>query len=149
MKYIQIKSVFVTALFMLLFSTGCNKILDEQPRSIYEPGFFKTEKGVLGGITSQYAHLRFIFGQPYYYNTLETGTDKYTWAQSADQNFKDMDLSGVGNITAASSRSDALWGTAFSANINTAGGIRDASAVGISAPLIAEARFFRAFDSSC
>ena len=71
MKYIQIKSVFVIALFMLLFSTGCNKILDEQPRSIYEPGFFKTEKGVLGGITSQYAHLRFIFGQPYYYNTLE------------------------------------------------------------------------------
>ncbi|HQV59884.1 MAG: RagB/SusD family nutrient uptake outer membrane protein [Chitinophagaceae bacterium] len=146
MKYIQIKSVFVTALFMLLFSTGCNKILDEQPRSIYEPGFFKTEKGVLGGITSQYAHLRFIFGQPYYYNTLETGTDEYTWAQSADQNFKDMDLSGVGNITAASSRSDALWGTAFS-NINTASGIiENASAVGISAPLIAEARFFRAFD---
>lgn len=146
MKYIQIKSVFVTALFMLLFSTGCNKILEEQPRSIYEPGFFKTEKGVLGGITSQYAHLRFIYGQPYYYNTLETGTDEYTWAQSADQNFKDMDLTGVGNITPASSRSDALWGTAFS-NINTASGIiENASAVGISAPLIAEARFFRAFD---
>lgn len=146
MKYIQIKSVFVTALFMLLFSTGCNKILEEQPRSIYEPGFFKTEKGVLGGITSQYAHLRFIYGQPYYYNTLETGTDEYTYAQSADQNFKDMDLTGVGNITPASSRSDALWGTAFS-NINTASGIiENASAVGISAPLIAEARFFRAFD---
>ncbi|MBL7708964.1 MAG: RagB/SusD family nutrient uptake outer membrane protein [Chitinophagaceae bacterium] len=145
MKHIQIKSAIVSALFILL-APGCNKILDEQPRSIYEPGFFKTEKGVLGGITSQYAHLRFIFGQPYYYNTLETGTDEYTWAQSADANFKDMDLTGVGNITAASSRSDALWGTAFS-NINTASGIiENASAVGISAPLIAEARFFRAFD---
>jgi hypothetical protein len=145
MKHIQIKSAIVSALFILL-APGCKKILDEQPRSIYEPGFFKTEKGVLGGITSQYAHLRFIFGQPYYYNTLETGTDEYTWAQSADANFKDMDLTGVGNITAASSRSDALWGTAFS-NINTASGIiENASAVGISAPLIAEARFFRAFD---
>jgi hypothetical protein len=145
MKHIQIKSAIASALF-ILFSSGCNKILDEQPRSFYEPGFFKTEKGVLGGITSQYAHLRFIFGQPYYYNSLETGTDEYTWAQSADQNFKDMDLTSVGNITAASSRSDVLWGAAFS-NINTASGIiENASAVGISAALIAEARFFRAFD---
>src|SRR6185369_6658046 len=145
MKHIKIKSVVVFTLSALLFS-GCKKILDEQPRSIYTPEFFKTEKGVLGGITSQYAHLRFIFGQPYYYNSLETGTDEYTWGQSADQNFKDLDMSGVGSITASSSRSDVLWGTAFS-NINTASGIiENAAAVGISPALIAEARFFRAFD---
>jgi hypothetical protein len=146
MKHIQIRSFIVTVLFVLLFS-GCSKILEEQPRSIYTPEFFKTEKGVLGGITSQYAHLRFIYGQPYYYNTLETGTDEYTYAQSADANFKDMDLSGVGSITPTSSRSDALWGTAFS-NINTASGIiENAGAVGtIPISLIAEARFFRAFD---
>lgn len=145
MKHIQIKSAATLALFLLL-SSGCNKILEEKPRSIYEPGFFKTEKGVLGGITSQYAHLRFIYGQPYYYNSLETGTDEYTWAQSADGNFKDMDYSGVGVVNAASSRSDVLWGAAFS-NINTANGIiENASSVGISEALIAEARFFRAFD---
>lgn len=146
MKQMHIKTVLITAVFLLTFS-GCKKILEEKPRSIYEPGFFKTEKGVLGGITSQYAHLRFIYGQPYYYNTLETGTDEYTYAQSADANFKDADLSGVGNLTPASSRSDALWGTAFS-NINTASGIiENAGAVGtISNALIAEARFFRAFD---
>jgi starch-binding outer membrane protein, SusD/RagB family len=146
MKHILIKSVFVSTLLILL-SSGCKKILDEEPRSIYTPEFFKTEKGVLGGISSQYAHLRFIYGQPYYYNTLETGTDEYTYAQSADANFRDMDLSGVGQITPASSRSDALWGIAFS-NINTASGIiENAGAVGtISAALIAEARFFRAFD---
>jgi starch-binding outer membrane protein, SusD/RagB family len=101
---------------------------------------------VLGGITSQYAHLRSIYGQPYYYNTLETGTDEYTWGQSADQNFKDMDYTGVGNVTAASSRSDALWGVAFS-NINTAAGIiENGASVGIAPALVAEARFFRAFD---
>jgi hypothetical protein len=146
MKHIQIKSAAVAVLLMLA-SSGCKKILEEQPRSFYEPGFFKTERGVQGGITSQYAHLRYIFGQPYYYNTLETGTDEYTWAQSADANFKDMDYSGVGNVTASSSRSDALWGIAFS-NINTASGIiENAGAVGtIPASLIAEARFFRAFD---
>jgi len=146
MKHLLIKSLIVSACFLLLFS-GCSKILEEQPRSFYEPGFFKTEKGVLGGITSQYAHLRFIYGQPYYYNSLETGTDEYTWAQSADANFKDADLSGVGNLTAASSRSDALWGTAFS-NINTASGIiENAAAVSTITPaIVAEARFFRAFD---
>src|SRR5262245_625603 len=129
MKHIQIKFVLLTAMFMVLFS-GCKKILEEKPRSIYTPEFFKTEKGVLGGITSQYAHLRFIYGQPYYYNSLETGTDEYTYAQSADANFKDMDLSGVGSITPASSRSDVLWGVAFS-NINTASGIiENAAAVG-------------------
>lgn len=146
MKHIPIKSLIAAALFMAI-APGCNKILEEEPRSIYTPDFFKTEKGVLGGITSQYAHLRFIYGQPYYYNSLETGTDEYTWAQSADGNFKDADLSGVGNLNAASSRSDALWGTAFS-NINTASGIiENAEAVKtIPASLIAEARFFRAFD---
>ena len=146
MKLINRKSILLTAMAVLVLTGGCKKILDEQPRSFYEPGFFKTEKGVLGGITSQYAHLRFIYGQPYYYNTLETGTDEYTWGQSADQNFKDMDYTGVGNVTAASSRSDALWGVAFS-NINTASGIiENAASVGISPALVAEARFFRAFD---
>ena len=145
MKYFNIKSVLAVVM-LILVSSGCKKILDEQPRSTYTPDFFKTEKGILGGITSQYAHLRFIYGQPYYYNTLETGTDEYTWGQSADANFKDMDYTGVGQVTSASSRSDALWGTAFS-NINTASGIIENGAlVGISPALIAEARFFRAFD---
>ena len=111
MRNIQFKYLFITVFILVL--SGCKKILEEQPRSFYEPGFFKTERGVLGGITSQYAHLRFIYGQPYYYNALETGTDEYTWGQSADGNHKDMDLSGVGNLTATSSRSDVLWGTAF------------------------------------
>ena len=146
MKLINRKSVLLTMMAVLALTGGCKKILDEQPRSFYEPGFFKTEKGVLGGITSQYAHLRFIYGQPYFYNTLETGTDEYTWGHMADQNFKDMDYTGVGNVTAASSRSDALWGIAFS-NINTASGIiENAASVGIAPALVAEARFFRAFD---
>lgn len=147
MKRIQINFFTGSAMAMLmLFSAGCSKILEEQPRSIYEPGFFKTEKGVLGGLTSQYAHLRYIYGQAYYYNTGETGTDEVTWAQSADENFKVMDVSNQGVITPANSRADVLWGAAFS-NINTASGIiENAAVVGISNALIAEAKFFRAFD---
>lgn len=135
-----------TVIMAILFITSCSDILNEQPRSIYDPGFFKTETGVMGGLTSMYAHLRYIYGQAYYYNSCLTGTDEVTYAQSADGNFKDADLSGVGQLTASTSRSDALWGTAF-ANINTASGIiENAAEVGISDALIAEARFFRAFD---
>lgn len=145
MKRIHSIPVFVLTLLIVSFS-GCQKILEEKPRSIYTPEFFKTQQGVLGGITSLYGHLRIIYGQPYYYNTLETGTDEYTWGQSADANFKDMDMTGVGSITPSSSRSDALWQPCFS-NINTASGIiENAAAVNLSNALIAEARFFRAFD---
>ena len=138
--------VLGTTALALLFATSCSDILDEQPRSIYEPTFFQTEKGVEGGITSMYAHLRYIYGQAYYYNSCLTGTDEATYAQSADGNFKDADLSGVGSLTASSSRSDVLWGTAFS-NINTANGVlENGSKVGVSEALLAEAHFFRGMD---
>ncbi len=146
MKHIQVRTFIASALLML-FSAGCSKILDEQPRSIYEPGFFKTESGVRAGITSLYSHLRYIYGNGYYNNTCEVGTDEATWGESADGNFKVMDASGQGNIDATSSRSDIIWGLGFS-TINTASGIiENAAAVGtIPASLVAEARFFRAFD---
>ena len=138
--------VLGTTALALIFATSCSDILDEQPRSIYEPTFFQTERGVEGCITSMYAHLRYIYGQAYYYNSCLTGTDEATYAQSADGNFKDADLSGVGSLTASSSRSDELWGTAFS-NINTANGdIENGSKVGVSDALLAEAHFFRGMD---
>ena len=138
--------VLGTAALALFLTASCSDILDEQPRSSYDPTFFKTEKGVEGGVTSMYAHLRYIYGQAYYYNSCLTGTDEATWGWSADGDFKDADLSGVGNLTATTCRSDALWGTAFS-NINTANGvIENGAEVGVNESLVSEARFFRAFD---
>ena len=132
--------------FALASLTSCTEGLDEQPRSIYDPGFFKTEKGIDGGLTSLYAHLRSIYGNGYYLNICETGTDEYTYGQSADGNFKDADLSGAGSLTASSSRSDVLWNNVFT-YINTASGIiENATEAGISEAKISEARFFRAFD---
>ncbi|WP_026236487.1 RagB/SusD family nutrient uptake outer membrane protein [Pontibacter roseus] len=148
MKRFYIKTFTGTALMMTLFlGSSCEHILEEEPRSIYEPGFFRTEKGVHGGLTSMYAHLRYIYGDAYFYNATLTGTDEVTYAQSADENFKVMDLSGQGEITSSNSRADRLWNNAFP-NINTASGIiENAAAVeSIPASLIAEARFFRAFD---
>jgi len=147
MKYINLKASIVSIVMLAFIMVSCSDdLLKETPRSTYEPGYFQTEAGVLGGLTSMYAHLRYVYGQAYYYNTTLTGTDEVTYAQSADQNFKVMDVSGQGNITPQDSRADVLWGAAFS-NINTASGIiENAGSVGISDALTSEARFFRAFD---
>ena len=126
--------------------TSCNDVLDEQPRSQFDPTFFNTKAGIEGGLTSLYAHLRYFYGNGYWLNACETGTDEYTYAQSADGNFKDADLSGVGQMTPSNSIAGGCWGTAF-ANINTASGIiENGAAAGIDASLLAEAYFFRAFD---
>lgn len=100
----------------------------------------------MGGLTALYAHLRDTYGNGYYLNAYETGTDEYTWGHDADSNYKNADLSGVGSLNAETSRSDALWNNAFT-YINTASGIiENGTAAGIDEALISEARFFRAFD---
>lgn len=145
MKRYIFKNIIIgsVALFSL---AGCSDLLEEKPHDFYEPGYFKTEQGVLQGLTSHYAHLRWLYGNAYFYNSLQTGTDEATYAQSADGNFKDHDLSGVGTITPSSSRSDVLWNNSFS-DINTASGIiENGAAVGVSPSLIAESKFFRGFD---
>ncbi len=145
MKANYIKSIAMATCFGF-GAIACTHILDEEPRAIFEPGFFETEQGVVGGITSLYARLRDVYGQEYYYASLETGTDEYTWGQNADGNFRDADLSGSGvGITPSTSRSDALWGNLYT-NINTANGIiENGEAADVNESLIAEARFFRGF----
>src|SRR5882757_9732956 len=146
MKRLYINSILLGTVIGVLFLGGCKKVLQEQPRATYTPGFFNTQTGVVGGLTEMYAHLRYIYGQGYYYNTLEVGTDESTYGQSADQNFLVMDMTGMGAINASSSRSDVIWNTCFT-NINTASGvIQYGSTAGVGAALTSEANFFRAFD---
>ena len=126
--------------------TSCSDVLDEQPRTQFDPTFFNTKTGIEGGLTSLYAHLRYFYGNGYFLNSVETGTDEYTYAQSADGNFKDADLSGVGQMVPSNSIAGSIWGVTFP-NINTASGIiENGAAAGIDDALLAEAYFFRAFD---
>ncbi|MBL0745575.1 RagB/SusD family nutrient uptake outer membrane protein [Chryseolinea lacunae] len=143
----RIPIIFVRAALIMALLVGCTDILNEQPRAIYTPDYFKTEKGVYGGLTGMYAHLRYIFGNAYFYNSTLTGTDEATWgASGTGSGFQYFDLSGAGQITPSNSDASNLWFNAFP-NINTANGIiENASEVGISEALISEARFFRAFD---
>ena len=146
MKRNYIKMIFGTSLMALFFAlSACSDLLTEEPRNIYEPGFFKTEKGVEGGLTSLYASLRRVYGQPYYYNACLTGTDEYTYGSQADGNFKSADLCGLGVPDASNSRFDVLWNSAYSAINSASGIIANATEAGMAEALIAEARFFRAF----
>ena len=130
---------------LIISLAACSDIMEEQPRSIYEPGFFTTERGVEGGLTGLYSSLRRVYGQPYYYNACETGTDEYTYGAHADGNFMAADLCGLGVPDAANSRFDVLWNSAYSAINSASGIIANATEAGMSEALIAEARFFRAF----
>ncbi|MES2240665.1 MAG: RagB/SusD family nutrient uptake outer membrane protein [Bacteroidota bacterium] len=146
MKYINIKRYIGTALFSFLLM-GCSDILEENPRAIFTPDYFSTPEGVMGGVTSMYGHLRYMYGNGYFLNVGQIATDESTWGQSSDGNVKNLDFSGVGEINPSTSNTGAVWNNAFP-NINTASGvIENASKIGtISNALIAEARFFRAFD---
>ena len=133
-----------SALALLAFGS-CSDVLDETPRATFTLDYFTTDEGIKGGLTQMYAHLRNFYGG-YYLAACECGTDEYTWGQSGDNNNKDNDFSGVGNITSSTARTDALWDWAF-ININTASAlIEQGTASGLDSSLVAEAYFFRAFD---
>jgi hypothetical protein len=145
MKRIHIKSLIIAAL-MALVNLSCNDILEETPRSTFTSAFFQTEEGVQGGLTAMYSHLRYMYGWAYYYNACLTGTDEATWGQSGDVNFKQYDMTDVGEVISTNQASNQVWTTVFPV-INTASGIiENAALAGLSDALIAEARFFRAFD---
>lgn len=146
MKTTYYKPLVYSLVAAFMFAGCSDEILEETARATYTPEYFRTERGVNGGITGFYAHLRYIYGNAYYYNATETGTDEVTYAKDADGNFKDADLSGVGQLTPATSRTDAIWGECFR-NINSANGvIQYGGEAQLPASLLAEANFFRAFD---
>ncbi len=149
MKRTYIKSLVVVFALMTL-SWSCSDILEEQPRSIFTPDYFGTEQGVLGGISSLYAELRWIYGNGDYHSGMQAGTDESTWGAVVGANSQRADWDGSGQMTPSTNEYGEIWNTfPF---INTASGIiENAAAVNeadpgtISDALIAEARFFRAY----
>ena len=149
MKRILLNIFGAMALPALFVMPGCQKVLKETPRSTFTPQYFQTQNGVLGGLTALYAHLRNIYGNAYYWNMCQCGTDETTWGQSggSGSNFQAQDYSVPGfHPTPTLSDAGQLWGNTFP-YINTASGvIQYAATAGVAKSYIAEARFFRAFD---
>ena len=93
MKRMNRKVLTTAVLSIALFIGSCTKdILEEEPRGVLTPEFFTTELGVQGGLTFLYETMRDIYGFAYFMNLAETGTDEYCAAQSADNNFFDLDF---------------------------------------------------------
>lgn len=149
MKRILINIYTGAGLFALFLMGGCNKVLQETPRSSFTPSYFQTANGVMGGLTALYAHLRNIYGNAYYWNSCQCGTDETTWGQSggSGSNFQAQDYSVTGvHPTPTLGDAGQLWGNTFP-YINTASGvIQYGAAAGVASSYIAEARFFRALD---
>jgi len=140
----NISKIFILLAGMTVSLASCNKVLEEHPKTLYTPDYFTTQSGVEGGLTALYTHLRHQNGNGYLFNVMTTGTDEATFGQSADGQFKTMDMSGNGIVAPDNSAANSFWNFTY---INTANGIiKNAEAVGLSAALVAEARFLRAFE---
>jgi hypothetical protein len=127
----------------MLTTAACSDILEEQPRSSMTPGFFSTEAGIQSGLSSVYSQLRFMYGNAGMMYLTVGGTDEATYGDNKDGYGGDLDAY---NITSGNSGLSTIWDNTFPA-INTCSGIIEKGVeAGVDAALIAEAKFFRAFN---
>ncbi len=130
----------------LLLFASCSKILEEQPRSVMTPDYFKTTDGLNAGLAAAYSGLRYISGtEATFYSTIYA-TDEYTAAGSGGS--KDLDMTpnnGGTPINSASGSINVFWQYPFSF-INTCSGIiQFGPGAGIADSVVAEAYFLRAY----
>lgn len=134
-------SIITVTVFLLM--PACSDILEEQPRSSMTPEFFSTQRGIEAGLSSVYSQLRWIYGPAGMMYLAVAGTDEATYGDNKDGYGLNLD---VYNINSGNDGLTTIWNNTFPA-INTCSGIIEkGSAAGVSASLIAEAKFFRGFN---
>jgi starch-binding outer membrane protein, SusD/RagB family len=141
----QNKIFFVIAVSIILFASGCQKLLVETPKSQITPQFFSTPAGILGGIAGIYSDMRNLWGTEGFTNITLAGTDEVLAGGSA---------SGVywwtyNNILASDGATTALWNIAYQ-DINTANGVLQFGAEAslpdsTKTQYLAQAKFLRGF----
>lgn len=141
-----IKHIAILAVLAVV-SVSCSKVLEETPHTIFVPSFFSTDAGVEGGINRMYYHLRSLYGGGDMITANGAGTDEFTWAESAEDKHRIADMNaGDRQWSGSQNPASNVWDVCFG-NINTANGvIENGEANGVSPALLAEVRFFRAFD---
>lgn len=145
MKKNNIIALFGATIAITLKFGSCSDVLDEHPRSVLTVDFKGTDAGMEGSLANLYTSLRNMYGQGYYLNACETGTDEFTFGASADANFKDADHSeGAASLSASNCRADVIWSPMIN-NINSASQMIE-EGVNASPSIVAEAYFFRAFN---
>jgi starch-binding outer membrane protein, SusD/RagB family len=142
MKYIsKIKSIGL--LLMLVLTTSCDEVLDEQNRSNITPDVFATPYGLQAGLAGCYSNFRYLFGQESQLYVSEAGTDEIRRGDGAGtQMFFNNIQTSDGDVTN-------LWNRAYQ-SINTLNGViakspDAAMPVATKTVLVAEAKFVRAY----
>lgn len=101
---------------LALFTTSCEKILDENPQSQIVPTYFNSASGVLGGIAGVYNDIRSQWGTEGFTVEMQVGTDEFLRGASAGSSTS-YDYNGLNGSNFGSA-----WGTAFQ-DINTLNGV--------------------------
>jgi hypothetical protein len=138
---LKISRVF--ALIAVLVASGCEKLLEEHPRSSISPTFLETPAGLFGGVTGVYSDLRNLWGTEGFGATCVAGTDDHLMGGSASgqtfYTYNGLDRNGMSG----------LWSIAYQ-DINTLNGVLEkAPAVTMDAATraiyMAQAKFLRGF----
>src|SRR5215216_6454377 len=133
---------------ILFTATSCKKLLKEEPRTSFTPGFFTTADGLQGGVTGVYANLRTHWGTQIFQQLMSAGTDESLRGAAADV----QHWFTYNNATIKSSTGDfeGFWNAMFT-NINTLNGVLQYGAASTEIPaatktqLLAQAKFLRGF----
>ena len=145
MKKIIYKSAVTLACMVLLAGTGCQKRLEESPKTVFTIEYLKTAAGLQSGVYALYSGMRYLYGPQGAILTANSGTDEWTLGDQGVNSGQ-----GLGAYTLNSTHGDILtpWNRSFN-NINLANGIMQfAPDIQMDAAtkktILAEAHFFRA-----
>ena len=137
--------IFLTGLVVL--SSGCKKLLDEQPRTTFAPTFFTTNDGVQGGIAGIYSSFRGHWSTQIFTQLFNGGTDETLRGAAADvphwYNYNNP------LIKTSTNDYEGFWNSLF-IDINTANGVLQFGAdadipAATKTQLLAQAKFLRGF----
>lgn len=145
MKKMINKSIAAIACLFLLASIGCQKRLEESPKTVFTIEYLKTPAGLQSGAFALYSGMRYLYGPIGAILTTNSGTDEWTLGDQGVNSGQ-----GLGAYTLNSTQGDILtpWNRSFN-NINLANGIiQFAPDIQMDATtkntIVAEAHFFRA-----
>ena len=139
---------YILLLGVILFATtGCKKLLEEQPRTGFTPSFFTTNDGIQGGIAGIYSSFRGQWATQVWTQLFNEGIDESLTAAVSDVDH--WATYNTPQIKANTSNYEGFWNTLF-IDINTANGVLQ---YGVDADipaatktqLLAQAKFLRGF----
>lgn len=132
---------------LAVMSSGCKKLLDEQPRTSFAPTFFTTNDGIQGGISGIYSSFRGHWSTQIFTQLFNGGTDETLRGGAADV----QHWYNYNNPLIKTSTNDyeGFWNSLF-IDINTANGVLQYGAdadipAATKTQLLAQAKFLRGF----